>query len=288
MGESASHPEQLYARGRTRALIRAEGREQVVEYGAAFAFLATAVAMPLVFSSPRSLQAPELVALVVAYVIACRARFEIADGYTVPTELVLVPMLFLLPTPAVPLVVSLSWAVGRLVDHLTGTVSVTRAFHVFADCWHAIGPALVIVACGVQTFSWDDWPIYVVALGAQFAFDFAASAGRAWLIDGTPPPVVGKAIGPVYVLDAALAPIGLLATAVALDLGPGICLAVLPLAAVLADLSRERQARVDKVLALSEAYQGTAMLLGDMVEADDAYTGSHSRAVVGLALAVSD
>ena len=44
-----------------------------------------------------------------------RALFEVADGYTVPTELVLVPMLFLLPTPAVPLIVSFSWALGRLL-----------------------------------------------------------------------------------------------------------------------------------------------------------------------------
>jgi len=53
-------------------------------------------------------------------------------------------------------------------------------------------------------------------------------------------------------------------------------------------LSRERQARVDQALELSNAYRGTAMLLGDVVEADDAYTGSHSRGVVELSLAVSD
>ena len=63
---------------------------------------------------------------------------------------------------------------------------------------------------------------------------------------------------------------------------------MIPLAAVLAVLSRERQARIDQALELSEAYQGTALLLGDVVEADDAYTGSHSRGVVELSLAVSD
>jgi HD-GYP domain-containing protein (c-di-GMP phosphodiesterase class II) len=57
---------------------------------------------------------------------------------------------------------------------------------------------------------------------------------------------------------------------------------------VLAVLSRERQARIDQAVELSSAYQGTAMLLGDVVEADDAYTGSHSRGVVELSLAVSD
>ena len=38
---------------------------------------------------------------------------------------------------------------------------------------------------------------------------------------------------------------------------------------------------------LSEAYQGTALLLGDVVEADDAYTGSHSRGVVELSIGVA-
>jgi putative nucleotidyltransferase with HDIG domain len=280
--------EQLYARGRTRAQIRAEGRERRVEYGMAIGFLAVALAMALFLNSPRELDGTTLALLVIAYVVACRARFDIADGYTVPTELVLVPMLFLLPTPAVPLVVSLSWALGRLTDHFAGVITIRRAFHVFADCWHAVGPALVIVIAGTQTFSWGNWPIYLLALLAQFAFDFTAAAGRAWLIDGTPPLAVGRMIAPVYALDAALAPIGLVVAIAALEIGPGMCLTVIPLAAVLAVLSRERQARVDQALALSAAYQGTAMLLGDMVEADDAYTGSHSRAVVELALAVSD
>ncbi|MGN6816436.1 MAG: hypothetical protein ACTHK3_10185, partial [Solirubrobacterales bacterium] len=283
-----SKSEQLYARGRTRAQVRAEGRERRVEYGMAIAFLAVALAMALFLNSPRDLDGTTLVLLVIANVVACRARFDIADGFTVPTELVLVPMLFLLPTPMVPLVVSLSWALGRLTDHFAGVITIRRAFHVFADCWHSVGPALVIIVAGVQTFSWGNWPVYLLALLAQFAFDFAAAAGRAWLIDDTPPLAVGRMIAPVYALDAALAPIGLVVAIAALEIGPGMCLTVIPLAAVLAVLSRERQARVDQALALSAAYQGTAMLLGDMVEADDAYTGSHSRAVVELALAVSD
>jgi HD-GYP domain-containing protein (c-di-GMP phosphodiesterase class II) len=37
---------------------------------------------------------------------------------------------------------------------------------------------------------------------------------------------------------------------------------------------------------LSGAYRGTALLLGDVVEADDAYTGVHSRDVVELCMSV--
>jgi HD-GYP domain-containing protein (c-di-GMP phosphodiesterase class II) len=284
----ATTPEQLFARGRSRARSTAEGRERLVEQAAGAGFLLVALGMAVFMDSPRPLEAAPLIALVAAYVIACRAKFDIADGYTVPTELVLVPMLFLLPTPAVPLVVSLSWALGRLIDYASGDASIHRAFHVFGDCWHAVGPALIIVLCGAQVFAFSSWPIYALALLAQFGFDFVATATRARLIDKTPARTVARMIAPVYGLDAALAPIGLLVAAAALQVGPEICLVVTPLALVLAVLSRERQTRLDQALELSEAYQGTALLLGDVVEADDAYTGSHSRGVVDLSLAVSD
>ncbi|HYG97061.1 MAG TPA: HD-GYP domain-containing protein [Solirubrobacterales bacterium] len=284
----ATNPEQLFARGRSRELSKAEGRERAVERTAGVAFLLTALGMAVFMDSPRGLEIVPLAVLVVAYVVACQARFDIADGYTVPTELVLVPMLFLLPTPIVPLVVSLSWGLGRLIDYASGRTSVHRAFHVFGDCWHAVGPALLIAAFGAQAFSWDAWPVYLLAFAAQLGFDFAATAARARLIDRTPPAAVLRMIAPVYGLDAALAPIGLLAAVAALQTGPAVCLVVIPLALVLAVLSRERQTRIEQALTLSEAYQGTALLLGDVVEADDAYTGSHSRGVVELSLAVSD
>ena len=57
-------------------------------------------------------------------------------------------------------------------------------------------------------------------------------------------------------------------------------LMTLPLAGLLWQFAHERQRRMEYTLALSAAYRGTALLLGDVVEADDAYTGSHSRDVV--------
>jgi HD-GYP domain-containing protein (c-di-GMP phosphodiesterase class II) len=268
--------------------MRARGRERLVEAATAIGFLAVALALPILFSSPRALDLPTLAILAAAYVVACRAKFDIADGYTVPTELVLVPMLFALPTPAVPLVVSISWGVGRLLDYVTGATNVQRAYLVFGDSWHAVGPTVVLIAFGAQVFSWDHWPVYLAALAAQLVLDFGVNSTRMWLIDGTPIRDQLRLIAPVYGLDAALAPIGLLAAFAVVELGPAPALLVLPLAAVLAVLSGERRARIDQALELSEAYQGTALLLGDVVEADDAYTGSHSRGVVDLSLAVSD
>jgi putative nucleotidyltransferase with HDIG domain len=88
-------------------------------------------------------------------------------------------------------------------------------------------------------------------------------------------------------VDASLAPLGLLVAYAVTD-RPYAFLFSLPLLGLVAFFARERRARVDHALELSHAYRGTALLLGDVVEADDAYTGSHSREVVDLVLAVSD
>jgi HD-GYP domain-containing protein (c-di-GMP phosphodiesterase class II) len=63
---------------------------------------------------------------------------------------------------------------------------------------------------------------------------------------------------------------------------------VLPLVFLLRHFSLERQRRIDNALELSDAYRGTAFLLGDVVEADDHYTGAHSRHVVELVVSVSE
>src|SRR5439155_1204281 len=81
--------------------------------------------------------------------------------------------------------------------------------------------------------------------------------------------------GFTYAVDAGLAPIGLLVAFAAAE-HPALVVVVLPLVGLLAILAREREQRIDAALELGHAYRGTAFLLGDVVEADDAYTGEHS------------
>ena len=91
----------------------------------------------------------------------------------------------------------------------------------------------------------------------------------------------------VYGVDAALAPIGFAIAWVAVD-HPGAVLLELPLMGLLWLFARERSWRIDQALELSSAYRGTALLLGDVVEFDHEYTGSHSRDVVELSVAVGE
>jgi HD-GYP domain-containing protein (c-di-GMP phosphodiesterase class II) len=63
---------------------------------------------------------------------------------------------------------------------------------------------------------------------------------------------------------------------------------VVPLLGLLRMFANERRERLGKLLELNETYRGTALLLGDVIAADDNYTGEHSDGVVGLALAVGD
>jgi putative nucleotidyltransferase with HDIG domain len=50
--------------------------------------------------------------------------------------------------------------------------------------------------------------------------------------------------------------------------------------------ARERHQRLTGLLELNNAYHGTALVLGDVVEADDGYTGEHCRSVVQLVMEV--
>ena len=125
--------------------------------------------------------------------------------------------------------------------------------------------------------------MYLAALGAQFAVDLVVVGVGSSLGHGIGLRTMFQFIIWVFAVDAALAPTGL-ALAFAAAASSSAVVFCLPLVALLLHFSRERKRRIDHALELSDAYRGTAFLLGDVVEADDAYTGSHSRHVVDLVL----
>lgn len=222
----------------------------------------------------------------VLYAVASRVEFEIASVSAVPTELVLVPMLFAVPIGLVPAVVAVGLLLRTLPDRPWPLRDPARVLPLVASAAYVVGPAATIALLGGLPLRWSAWPVYLLALLAQFAVDFAnaslnAAANRVAFRE------LARVMALVYVVDAALAPIGL-ALAFSTGAHPELVVLALPLVGLLRYFSRERRHRIDHALELSDAYRGTAFLLGDVVEADDAYTGSHSRHVVELVLGVAD
>ena len=279
---------ELIEASRERASTRLVRRDLVVSTIAALGFLAIAVPLALFADSSRT-ASPFLVAtLVVAYAFASRVRFEIGIGFAIPTQLVFVPMLFLVPPSLAPLLVAAGFLLGGMPENLRGQWHLERAIVLVSNGWHALGAALVLVAAGSPSPDWRlHWPIFAAALVAQFAFDLGSSAARAAALGVSIRPHL-PAVGLAYLVDLALAPLGLIVAYAAYPDRPYAFLLALPLLGLIGFFARERRGRVDHAVELGHAYRGTALLLGDVVEADDAYTGSHSRHVVDLVLAVCD
>ena len=91
----------------------------------------------------------------------------------------------------------------------------------------------------------------------------------------------------VYGIDAALSGVALL-VAEDIHTTPMSAVALVPLLGLLAVFAHERHQRLQSMLELSSAYRGTALVLGDVIEADDGYTGEHCKSVVSLALEVAE
>jgi len=279
--------ERLMAEARAKRAHGPFSRERLVESLLSAGFLLTAIVIALALHAETGLDPTLALGLVAAYALAARVEFNTGPGWTAPTQLVFVPMLFLLPLPAVPICVLAGLLLARIPDYLSGAVSVRRALSVPADAWYAVAPTLVLATAGTSGPAWADWPLYVVALGGQFCFDFASTALRAHVGLGVPRRVVVEEMGWIFAVDALLAPIGLMAAFAAAGQGWRF-LTVLPLVALIAIFAGEREGRIENALALSDAYRGTAHLLGDVLSSNHEYTGSHSRSVVILAHRVGE
>jgi putative nucleotidyltransferase with HDIG domain len=261
-------------------------RELAAQALAAALVLAAAVAL-VVLGHPGAVDAVDFALLVLATAVLGRLEFEVGGGFTVPTQLVFVPMLFVLPPAVVPLAVIGAAVLDRLPDLLRGRWHPQRLLLSIGDAWFAFGPAVVFVLAGISEPSLKDWPIFAVALGAQLAADMAGATLREWAAHGVAPRLQLHLMWRVWLVDLMLSPIGLLA-AFATVIQPRAYLLVLPMAGVIPVFARERRERIGHAIELSAAYRGTANLLGEVLTADDEYTGVHSQDVVVLALAVAD
>jgi len=264
------------------------GRERLSRWGAAVAFVGVAAALAVTAHSGGHANTAVAIALVLLYAIATRVAFEIGSGWAGSTQLVFVPMLFMLPAGLVPAAVAIGFVAGGVAGFVRrGGLHPERVAALVGNAWYSVAPALVFIAAGEPKAGPKAIPWLIVAVFAQFAGDFVLTMLREWTALGVSPSDLVRPFLWIFAVDALLTPVGF-ALALSAATWPAMILCVLPLLVLVRVFARERQRRLGQTLELSHAYRGTVFLLGDLVEANDEYTGTHSRAVVDLVLAACD
>jgi putative nucleotidyltransferase with HDIG domain len=291
----SDHPTQLDAATERRIAEQLERRQQRLDRREllgvgvfAVAFMAAAIAVAVLAEPARELSLPLAAAFLAALVVSDRIEFAVGSGYAVPSQLVFVPMLLLLPTPYVPLLIAVAIVASAAPETLRSGAARGRSLVAVADGWFAIAPAVVIVLAGAQLPELAHWPAYVAALAAQVALNAVVYAARTSLGGNA---MTLREVWREFRLgarvDLLLSPIGLLAAVAAAGF-PAAALLVVALFPLLIGFEREREGRIQHSLELSRAYRGTALLLRDLLEEDDEYTGHHTEDVVALSVQVAE
>jgi putative nucleotidyltransferase with HDIG domain len=259
-------------------------RETFAAGASALALLAAVVALWAV-RPPGAIDVVPALLAVFVLAIASRVSFDTPFGFTGLTQLAFVPLLFAMPVALVAPAVAAGLTLGLLPEVLRGRRHAMRLLICPANAWFAVGPAAVFALSGTAPQS-AGAGLLIAALGAQFAADFLASSARIGLVRHVS--LASQLCDTwVYVIDAALSGVALV-LARHVHAEPAVVLAVVPLLGLFAVLSRERRQRLESLLELGNAYRGTALVLGDVVEADDGYTGEHCRSVLALAMEVGE
>src|SRR4051794_10178016 len=236
---------------------RLSARELGAELLMAIAFTATATAMFLAGDVHLGLDA---VLLVASYAVVGRVTFPFGPGFVRPTQLIFVPMLFLLPADAVPALTAAGAVLSALPEVARRESGPARLVVAVCDSWYSVGPALVMTLVGFDS----PYALCALALAAQMATDLAASTLREWLGGGARPRELVQVVGLVYLADALLTPIGLLAVFAA-DAHPHAYLLVLPPVGLVALMARERGRRIERELELVLRAQAAHRRVGDAV-----------------------
>ena len=224
--------------------------------------------------------------LAVLYAVARLVEFEVGAVFTDCSLPILAAMVVALPPGLLPWGVAIGATLSAGIASARGDRHVSRVVPAVAQAsLPVLAPAAVLVALP-PVGSWLDAPVIAVALAAYIAADLVIALVFERLAYAKPLALPSRGEAWVYAIDLLLAPVGIAIAIAANGRSWAVAIVFLPLALLMRVFANERRARIDQALELSHAYRGTAMLLGDMVESDDAYTGSHSRDVVDLALEV--
>jgi putative nucleotidyltransferase with HDIG domain len=284
MAAPAMNDARLVSTGRQRSLLRLLPSERRVAIASAAGVLAAAVA--IWYASPPANPSWITAGLLVAGYAACtRVSFEVGAGSAAPTQLAFAPMMVLLP----PSLLVPAALLGYLLSGQGHLVSGKRQWEMIiiqtGGCWYAVGAATVMAVSGVDHAALSAAGWYAAAFAMQCGFDLVSSVLQERLLLRAPVRELVVAMAPCWTIDSLITPVSV---CVAVTAPAGAIVSLFPLLLLFRVFGRERYARYDQVLALNAAYRGTALLLGDVVEADHEYTGAHSRDVVRLSIAVAE
>src|SRR3954462_3666799 len=227
---------------RTRRLPR---RELVTEVLFALLFVATAGGLLLLPGAHAGFDPAMAGVLIGLYAILAGVEFPVGAGNVLPTQLVLIPMLVLVPPGAVPFLVAAGLLLARLLDWVRGRGSFERLLFSIPAAWHAVGPACVLLLAGASRLGLADLPVLAVAFVACCVFDAGCAILRELASRGVAPALQLHVFGLVWAVDACLAPIGFLAAEVAQHDIFAILL-ILPPAGLLLLMAGDRRKRIEQ------------------------------------------
>ena len=278
----------LVAASRERVAARLSSPERLTHGITAVGFLAIAVLLASHAPNLGGSQWLLLPAFVAAIAVGSRIELEVGSGFTSPVELVVIPMLFALPAGDVPIAVAAGLVCGQLPSYIRGRVPSQRIIVSIGNASYTLAPAIVFMIGFDESAGVGEWAaVTALAVCAQFVFDGLISTLREHFAVGVDPRSLLGPLAWIFFVDAAVAPVGF-AAGVAGSLWTPAYLFALPLLVLARFFAKERADRLSHALELSAAYRGTAFLLGDVVQADDAYTGQHSLDVVELTASVGE
>jgi HD-GYP domain-containing protein (c-di-GMP phosphodiesterase class II) len=280
--------EQLVGEARARRARSMDTRERVVVASFAALYCVAAVLIAIFVPSEREVSPLLVAALLLGHAAVSQVRFEFGVGFVVPEQLVIVPMLLLVPLPYVPVLIAAAGVLGLIPDFRKGSWAKDRWLKPIADSGPYLAPILILAAFAPGPPELSLAPIYALALVAQLGTDFAQTVVRNSLLDGVPIRDLARGFAGSARVELILSPLAFVATLAAAE-EPLVLVAVIaPLVWLLDNFSKDRAARYASALELNRAYRGTVMLLSDVLEFEDEYTAQHSRSVVDLVNAVAD
>src|SRR3954470_2812258 len=192
-------------------------RDRLAESVIALALVGVTVAFALTAQAPATSTAGMALALGLLHLLARRVRFSIGVVTATPTLLAAAPMMLLLhPALAIGVIV-VSGVLSRVPEYVRRRVHPDHMLLSVGDAWYAVGPLLVIALAGRAEVDLGKWPVYAAALVAMVIVDNLVTALRMWLALGVPPDLQLRLQILGFMIDGALAPIGLAMALVAAD-----------------------------------------------------------------------